>query len=259
MSDAMRATPKPAAGRWLEGRVLENRHWTGALFSLRVEAPHLPFEAGQFVKIALDVEGERVARPFSFVNAPTEAVLEFYGVIVPEGPLSPRLARLAAGDTLYVAPNPSGFLVLSEVPDAQTLWMLSTGTGIAPFLSILADDSLWRRYPNVVLVHAVRRAEELTYRERLDALRARWGDRLRVVSMVSREAASGALAGRIPAAIGDGRLVAAAGRELSADRAQVMLCGNPDMIRDATEALKGLGMRKHRRRSPGQITAENFW
>jgi ferredoxin--NADP+ reductase len=250
---------KPPMGRWLEGRIVENRHWTGSLFSLRVEAPSLPFEAGQFVRIALDVEGERVARPFSFVNAPSEAVLEFYGVIVPEGPLSPRLARLGAGQALYVASNPSGFLVLSEVPDAQTLWMMATGTGIAPFLSILGSDSVWQRYSSVVLVHAVRRAEELTYRDWLDALGRRMGARLRVLSMVSRETAPGALAGRIPAAISDGRLAAAAGRALSAECAQVMLCGNPDMVRDATEALKGLGMRKHRRRSPGQITVENFW
>lgn len=246
-------------GRWLEGRVLENRHWTDSLFSLRVEAPRLPFEAGQFVRIALDVEGERVARPFSFVNPPAEQVLEFYGVIVPEGPLSPRLARLGAGETLYVAPNPSGFLVLSEVPDAQTLWLMSTGTGIAPFLSILASDAVWQRFSEVVLVHAVRRAQELTYRDWLDALGRRMGERLRVLSVVSRETAPGALAGRIPAAISDGRLAAAAGRALSPDGAQVMLCGNPDMVRDATEALKGLGMRKHRRRSAGQITVENFW
>jgi ferredoxin--NADP+ reductase len=135
----------PPPGRWLDGRVIENRPWTDSLFSLRVEAPRLPFEAGQFVRIALDIEGERVARPFSFVNPPADAVLEFYGVLVPEGPLSPRLARLAAGETLYIAPNPSGFLVLSEVPDAQTLWLMSTGTGIAPFLSILASDTVWQR------------------------------------------------------------------------------------------------------------------
>ncbi|MDX1375448.1 MAG: ferredoxin--NADP reductase [Burkholderiales bacterium] len=259
MTAATRAAGRPAGGRWLEGRVLENRHWTEALFSLRVEAPQLAFEAGQFVKIALDVDGERVARPFSFVNPPADAVLEFYGVIVPDGPLSPRLARLGAGEALHVATNPSGFLVLSEVPDAQTLWLMSTGTGIAPFLSILADEAVWQRFASVVLVHAVRRAAELTYRERLDALGARVGERLRVVSMVSREAARGALAGRIPAAIADGRLAAAAGRALSVAGSQVMLCGNPAMIRDASEALKALGMRKHRRRSPGQITVETFW
>lgn len=259
MTGATQPAKKPATGRWLEGRVLENRRWTATLFSLRVEAPRLPFEAGQFVRIALDIGNERIARPFSFVNAPGDDVLEFYGVVVPEGPLSPQLARLGPGDRLYVAPNPSGFLVLSEVPDAETLWLMSTGTGIAPFLSILASESLWQRYANAVLVHAVRRAQELTYRPRLDALRSRMGERLRLVSIVSREDVPGALAGRIPAAISDGRLAAAAGRALSVDGSQVMLCGNPDMVRDATEALKQLGMRKHRRRSPGQITVENFW
>src|SRR5262245_37040113 len=126
---------------WLQGKVLENRHWTETLFSLRVEAPKLEFEAGQFVRIALDVGGERVARPFSFVNPPHVPVLEFYGVIVPEGPLSPRLARLKPGDALHVASNPAGFLVLSELPEAENLWLLATGAGIAPFLSILQTEA----------------------------------------------------------------------------------------------------------------------
>src|SRR5204863_3990148 len=125
----------------------------------------LPFTAGQFVRIALDIGGERVARPFSFVNAPDDPVLEFYGVIVPEGPLSPLLARLRKGDGLYVADNPSGFLVLAEVPPAEDLWLLATGTGIAPFLSILRTEVPWKRYRQVILVHAVRHASELVYKD----------------------------------------------------------------------------------------------
>jgi ferredoxin--NADP+ reductase len=121
---------------WLEGRIVDTRHWTDTLFSLRTDGPKLSYQAGQFVRIALDIGGERIARPFSFVNPPEDPLLEFYGVIVPEGPLSPRLAKLRAGDTLYVASNPAGFLILSEVPDTQTLWLVSTGTGLAPFLSI---------------------------------------------------------------------------------------------------------------------------
>jgi len=248
---------------WIAGRVIENRHWSETLFSLRVElptgAPRLRFEAGQFVKLALDVNGERVGRPFSFVNPPADPVLEFYGVIVPEGRLSPRLARLAAGDTLQLSPGPAGFLVLSEVPDAETLWLLATGTGLAPFVSILADETVWRRYRQVVLVHAVRQARERSYRERIEALAGARSGRLRYVSFVSRERAADALAGRIPDAIRDGRLEASAGRELSAQTSQVMLCGNPEMVRDTIETLKQRGMRKHRRRTPGQITAENFW
>jgi ferredoxin--NADP+ reductase len=244
---------------WLEGRVLENRRWTEALFSLRVDAPRLQFEAGQFVRLALDVGGERIARPFSFVNAPADPVLEFYGVIVPEGPLSPRLARLAAGDALYVAPNPSGFLVLSEVPDAEALWLLSTGTGLAPFLSILRTETPWRRYASVVLVHGVRFARELVYRETIEAVARARGARFRYLGFVSREQAPGSLSGRIPAAIEDGRLERAAGLALAPATSQVMLCGNPDMLKDAGAALAARGMKKHRRRSPGQITVESFW
>lgn len=246
--------------KWLEARVTENRHWTEALFSLRVEAPRLRFEAGQFVKLALDIDGERVARPFSFVNPPQAPLLEFYGVVVPEGPLSPRLARLAAGDLIYLSPNPSGFLVLSEVPDADTLWLMATGTGLAPFLSILCTETPWLRYRNVVLVHAARFAKELVYRELLDEIeRTRGAERFRRVSLVSRETAPGSLGGRIPAAISDGRLEAAAGLPLAPGGSQVMLCGNPAMLRDAAAALAPRGMKKNRRRAPGQITVESFW
>jgi ferredoxin--NADP+ reductase len=248
---------------WLAGKVIENQRWTETLFSLRVAAPQLQFQAGQFVRIALDtVEGDagsRVARAFSFVNPPQDPVLEFYGVIVPEGPLSPRLARLRAGDILHVASNPAGFLVLREVPDAQTLWLLSTGTGIAPFLSILRTDSPWRRFREVVLVHAVRHARELAYRDTVAKLQEERGAVLKYVTFVSREAAPGSLAGRIPAALRDGRLEAAAGAALSAASSQVLLCGNPDMLKDAQAALAERGMRKHRRRAPGQITVESFW
>ena len=242
---------------WLDGKVIENRHWTDTLFSLRVEAPKLAFEAGQFVRIALDIGGERVARPFSFVNPPEDPVLEFYGVIVPEGPLSPRLDKLRVGDALRVASNPAGFLVLSEVPDTRTLWLVATGTGLAPFLSILRTETPWRRFREVVLVHAARHARELVYRDMIDKLRRERG--LRYVTFVSREAAPGSLAGRIPAAVRDGRLEKAAGASLSPEGSHVLLCGNPQMLKDTTAALAERGMRKHRRRAPGHISVESFW
>ena len=244
--------------KWLEGRVLENKAWTDTLFSLRVQCSGLNFEAGQFVRIALDIDGERIARPFSFVNAPDDPVLEFYGVIVPEGPLSPHLARLGAGDTLYVADNPSGFLVLGEVPPAEYLWLLATGTGIAPFLSILRTGTPWERYRRVILVHAVRFASELVYKDlvlELQSARRQFS----YLSVVSREAHPESLAGRIPAAIRDRRLEAAAGAPIAPQRSQFMLCGNPGMLKDATAELALRGLRKNRRRTPGQITVESFW
>jgi len=209
----------------------------------------LRFEAGQFVRIGLDAQ---VARPFSFVNPPAHPVLEFYGVVVPEGALSPRLARLAPGDALQVASRPAGFFVLSEVPDAETLWLLATGTGIAPFLSILRTEAPWRRFRDVVLVQAVRHARELAYRDVIARTAARYA------TIVSREPHAGSLAGRIPERLRDGRLERAAGLRLD-ERSHVMLCGNPAMIADTTAALVARGLRKHRRRAPGHITVERFW
>jgi ferredoxin/flavodoxin---NADP+ reductase len=239
--------------KWLTGTVIENRQWTESLFSLRVQGAALDFRAGQFVRIALDIDGQRVARAFSFVNPPGDALLEFYGVIVPQGPLSPRLAALKAGDALYVAGNPAGFLVLPEVPDAETLWLIATGTGLAPFLSILRTEEPWRRFRHVVLVHAVRYARELTYRDVIARTKARY------VTFVSREPAPPALMGRIPAAIADGRLEAAVGLKLAPETSHVMLCGNPQMLKDVAAVLAQRGMRKHRRRTPGHITVESFW
>ena len=242
------------SAKWHEGRVIENRRWTESAFSLRVEAPKLTFQAGQFVRIALEQD---LARPFSFVNAPQDPTLEFYGIVVPQGPLSPRLAQLRAGERLLVASNPAGFLVLSEVPStARSLWLVSTGTGIAPFLSILRTEEPWRRFENVVLVHAVRHTAELVYREMIRGISNERG--LRTVTFVSRETAPGSLAGRIPAAIRDGRLEKSAALALDHD-AHVMLCGNPDMLRDAQAALGERGLRKHRRRNPGHISVESFW
>ena len=244
--------------KWVEGKVAAQQRWTERLFSLKVDAD-IPFEAGQFAKLALDVEGERIARPYSFVNAPDERPNEFYYVTLPDGPLTQRLCRLKAGDGIYLAPRPAGFLALSEVPDGENLWLISTGTGLGPFLSILKTEAPWKRFERVVLVHAVRLAEELTHRDVVDRLVRARAERMRAVSFVSREAAAGALPGRVPAAIEDGRLEAVTGVALSAEKSQVMICGNPAMVTDTSAVLARRGMKKHRRRDPGHITVENYW
>ena len=254
----------PAAPRgetYAAATVLGQQRWTDTLLSLRVKAAIEPFEPGQFAKLALAVDGERVARAYSFVNAPGGDEHEFYYSIVAGGPLSPRLARLVPGDQVEVTTRGNGYLVLSEVPDAGTLWMLATGTGIGPFLSMLAAPEVWRRFPRVVLVHAVRHGQDLSYAARIASVAAGRGEAFRFVPMLSRDDGSpeGALRGRIPAAILDGRLAAASGMPLDAASSHVMLCGNPAMVADATEALKSMGMRRHRRRAPGHITAENYW
>src|SRR6185369_12004922 len=172
--------------------------------------------------------------------------------------LSPRLARLRAGDTLYVADNPAGWLIVSELPAAEDLWLVATGTGIAPFLSMLRTAAPWQRYRRVILVHGVRNANELVYRDLIEQLMGAHPGQLSYVRFISREKQAGALDGRIPAAVADGRLEAA-GAPISPERSQFMLCGNPAMLKDMAAALAARGLKKHRRRSPGQITVESFW
>src|SRR5712691_876031 len=187
--------------KWLDGTVVNQKRWTETLFSLQVEADVARFEAGQFAKLALAVDGEMVARPYSFVNAPTERPHEFYYVTLPDGPLTQRLCKLEAGDAIYLAPRPAGFLALSEIPDGENLWLISTGTGVGPFLSILKTESPWQRFKRVVLVHAVRHAEELAYRDIMERLLREHAGQMRLACFVSREKAPGTLQGRIPAAI----------------------------------------------------------
>ena len=242
----------------VEGRVVENKHWTEHLYSLRVEAGDVPFTAGQFGKLALDIDGERIARPYSFVNAPHEPTLEFYSSIVPEGPLSPLLATLKSGDPVWVAGKGSGFLVLDEVPEGKYLWLLATGTALGPFLSILKTDVPWQRFERVVLVHSVRHAGELSYRDAIKQFEKEHSDRFTMIPFVSRERVGFAMHGRIPAAIEDGSLEKRGDIPFD-DDAQVMVCGNPGMVKDSTAVLQARGLRKNRRRTPGHITVERYW
>ncbi len=245
---------------WLAGSVVELRSWTSRLFSINIAAAYPPFVAGQFARIALPgAQGEMVERPYSLVNPPGRQPLEFYFISVPDGVLTPRLERLGPGDTVFLAPKPSGLFTLEALPQAQSLWCLSTGTGIGPFLSILATPEPWLRFARVVLVHAVREAKELTYRERIAEFAAAHPGQFRYLSMVSRESVPGALDGRIPQAIADGRLQAAAGAVLVPESAQLMLCGNPDMLRDTTAVLESCGFRRNKKKAPGQITVESYW
>ncbi len=244
---------------WVEGTVVKLRRWTDELYSLQVKADIPPFTAGQFTRLALDIDGERVARPYSFVNSPGNPLLEFYFIIVPHGPLTHELIRLQPGDSVYIATRPAGFFILSELPDAEVLWMLSTGTAIGPFLSILGDDVVWERFRKIVLVHAVRTVAELTYQDEINALLEQHPEQLQMIPFVSREDTDFAIKGRVPAAIEDGRLEARSGIPLNAENSQVMICGNPAMVRDTTRVLEARGLKKNKRRDPGQITTEQYW
>jgi len=247
------------AQKWVDGRVVNLRRWTTRLHSLMVDAPVDSFKAGQFARIALEIDGEEVARPYSYVNAPDERPLEFYFITVPEGPLTSRLVALTPGDPILVSPKPSGLLTLSELPEAEHLWLLSTGTAIGPFLSIIKTQEPWHRFARVVLVHAVRHAEELSYREVIDRTRQRQGGQFIYAPFVTREDTEFAIRGRIPEAIRDGRLEARSGIPLSAQRSQVMVCGNPEMVQDTLKVLEERGLKRNKRKDPGQISVETYW
>jgi ferredoxin--NADP+ reductase len=245
--------------KWVEGRVVALKPWSERLFSIQIAAEVEPWQAGQFTKIALDIDGERVGRPYSYVNPPHRNPLEFYFITVPGGPLTAHLVELKAGDPIFVAPKAAGFLVLSELPDADHLWLLSTGTALGPFLAICETPTPWQRFKKVVLVHAVRTAAELAYQDSVRAIAAAHPDQFVYIPFVTREDTDFAIKARIPEAISDGRLEARAGIPLKADNSQVMICGNPAMVRDTTDTLIARGLKKHRRRDPGQISVENYW
>ena len=248
---------------WVEGRVAGRRRWNDSLFSLLVDAPQVTFIAGQFARLALPAppgaKEPMLGRPYSFVNPPSVQPHEFYFIILPEGPLSPRLAMLDAGESVWLAPRANGFFSVSETADAESLWCLSTGTGIGPFLSMLRTAEPWEKFARVVLVHSVRYADELTYRDEIASIGRAHPGAFDYVPMVSRDVHRDALAGRIPAAIDDGRLEARVGLSLTPENAHAMLCGNPAMVDDVQKVLAARGMRRHRRKEPGHITLETYW
>ena len=236
------------------------RHdWAPHLFSFRTVRPAgLTFVPGQFVRIGLaGADGTMVWRAYSIVSPPDAPELEFYSIVVPDGPFTQPLARLSVGDAIRVDPTVYGFLRIDRFAPGRDLWLLATGTGIAPFLAMLADPDVRQRFEHIVVVHSVRRPAELAYRDELTA----WSKdgRLRYLPTLTAESATGCLSGRITQLLDDGRLEEAAGRPLSVADSRLMICGNPSMIKEVRALLGARGMTPVRRETPGQFITENFW
>jgi ferredoxin--NADP+ reductase len=244
---------------FVEAPLVERRDWTQSLVTLRVAAELDPFEPGQFVSLAAEVNGELMRRPYSLASAPG-ADPEFYLTRVDDGSLTPRLFELPIGTKLMIERKPQGFFTLKYVPDAPELWLLASGTGLGPFIAMIRSGQLWNRFGKVVVVHGVRYSAELGYREELRDLERQHQGRFVYVPAVTRDQLSeGVLQGRITQAFASGELERAAQVSVSPDRSHLMLCGNPEMIRDMTEALHARGLRKHRVRQPGHYTIESYW
>lgn len=246
--------------KWVVGRVIKLKKWTSVLFSITLHAPISPFIAGQFAKLALEINGIRVQRAYSYVNAPSSPNLEFYLVNVPQGKLSSRLATLSPGKEVMITKEASGFLVLEGVPTCESLWMLATGTAIGPFLSILQESTGVGRFKNIVLVYAARFFNDLSYLALIKKLCQNYRGKLRIQTVISREVTKNSLNGRIPTLIENGILEASLGLNIDARTSHVMLCGNPDMVRDTQKILQEKHkMRKHFKHKIGHITSENYW
>lgn len=243
---------------WHEFSVLENHHWNERLHSLKVDGC-INFKAGQYARLALDIDGQRIARPYSFVNPPGSDYMEFLFNQVPAGPLSNALAHLRPGDKVWLATPTAGFLVLDEIPAAADLWLLATGSAIGPYLSILQTEEVWGRFQRVYLAYAVRYARDLCYQPLLKRLVTEHPGQFAWTPFVSREAMEGAFPGRIPDAIASGKLENLFGSLIGPEQSQVMICGNPEMVSDCTELLLQRGLQKNLRRKPGHISVERYW
>jgi ferredoxin--NADP+ reductase len=243
---------------WSDGRLVSRSDWAPGLATLRIEAEVERWQPGQFLNLSVEGAADEDRRSYS-IASPPGGLLEFLVTEVAGGKLTPRLLGLAVGDSLLVERKPQGFFTLHWVPPARDLWMVATGTGLGPFLSMLRSEEVWQRFERVVLVHGVRDATHFAHRDDLEAL-ARVHTGLSLVGLVSRETpASGVLAGRATTALTDGSLERAAGISIDPANSHVMLCGNPQMIEDMTVLLAARGLRKHRVRNPGHITIEKYW
>lgn len=238
--------------------LLDFKSWAPGLFSLRCSrAPGFRFRAGQFARLGVrNADGALVWRAYSMASAPGDEQLEFFSVLIPGGEFSGALSRLRPGDPLHVERQVYGFLTLERFADGRDLWLLATGTGLAPFLSMLRDPEVWQRFTRIVLVHSVRTAGELAYRELIRELP---GDRLIYLPLVTRERPSGVLHGRITTLLGSGELERAAGLALVPEHSRLMLCGNPQMIADCRALLMIRGLQLSLRRRPGQVAVEGYW
>lgn len=237
-------------------RIIERSDWAPGLWSFRVDATIDNFVPGRFLNVGLEVDGELVKRSYS-LGSPPGAPPEFYLVRVEGGALTPPLYELGVGDDVLVSPRAAGFFTLDEVPNARDLWMVATGTGIAPYVSMLRAGEGLDRFERIVVVHGVRHLADLGYRTELETMAAE--GKLTYLPACTRESAEGVLDGRLPERLTDGGLEARAGVEVTPAHSHVMLCGNPGMIDGIVATLKTRDMSKHRRRRPGHISFEKYW
>lgn len=245
-------------------RVISVHHWTERLFSFRTTRDAgLRFSNGQFTMIGLPRgEGHPVLRAYSFVSPSHEPYLEFLSIKVPGGELTTTLQNIRPDDEIVVGRKPTGTLRIANLRDAKNLYLFATGTGLAPFMSVIRDPETYERFENVVLVHGVRRVSELAYREHITRdlpQHELLGDMIRrqlvYIPTVTREPFE--RQGRIPYLIESGRLARELGMpELTPATDRVMICGSPAMLRDLKRVCEDRGFEEGNSGEPGDFLVE---
>ncbi|CAL4044085.1 ferredoxin--NADP(+) reductase [Buchnera aphidicola] len=246
--------------KWITGKVIKVNKWTSNLFSIILHASITPFTAGQFAKLSFK-EAIEIKRAYSYVNPPHDKNLEFYIVLIPKGKMTFRLYNLKYNDEILITKQASGFFTIEEIPICRDLWMFATGTAIGPFLSILQEkNNKIKEFKNIILIHAVRYTKELNYGDRIKQIKENYNGKLHTHTIVSRENSKDSLMGRIPYLIINKELENKVGFQINTNVSHIMLCGNPNMVRDTNKVLlENKNMRKNYRRNPGHITCENYW
>lgn len=250
---------------WCQATIVSKKIWTEGLFTITVDTSGVkPFEAGQFLQLGIFPKGSEgdedaiVNRPYS-VASPHGKLLDFFIVEVPDGELTPKLLALDVGDPILVNDKGAGRFVLSKTPDAEHLWLIATGTGLAPYIAMLRTNEPWERFKKIVVVHGVRHASDLAYTEELRSYQEKYPGRFALIQTLTREESEGTLHGRIPTLLESGQLESESDCELSAATSSVLLCGNPAMLDSMEEAMNDRRMKRHRSKAPGQIVLERYW
>jgi ferredoxin--NADP+ reductase len=246
-----------------EEHVLSVHHWTDKLFTFTTTRdPGLRFSNGHFTMLGLRVNNKPLLRAYSIVSANYEDHLEFLSIKVPDGPLTSKLQHIKVGDAIIVGKKPTGTLLIDYLNPGKRLYLLSTGTGMAPFLSIIRDPETYERFEQVILVHGVRKKDELAYHELLtqqlpadEFLGDMVKSQLRYYPTVTREPYKNM--GRVTALMESGKLFTDLGVpaiDPAVDR--VMICGSPGMLRDIKRMLEGKGFKEGNTSTPGDFVIE---
>lgn len=261
-----RATPCPPGtdDRWTREHVLSIHHWTPTLLSFRTTRyAGFRFTPGHYARLGLadSTAGDIVWRPYSIVSASHADHLEFLAVRIAGGAFSERLAVLSKGATICVEKPSYGFMTHDQLAAGRDLWLIASGTGLGPFVSILQEPEVWQRFSRLIVIHCVRHQAELAYRHEIVSLEQQppqAGATLAYVQVVRREAGTGTFDARIPLLLEDGRLERHLG-PLTAAGARVMVCGNPELTATLRRQLLARGFATARRGVPGQMAFENYW